>query len=44
MTGKERKGKKRESGERLAGRETGMEEGRHFLFLGRSNTRPFTIS
>lgn len=30
MTGKERKGKKQESGERLAEREKGMEEGRHF--------------
>lgn len=44
MTGKERKGKKQEWGQRLAGGEKGMEEGRHFTFLGRNNTRPFTVS
>lgn len=44
MTGKEKKGKKQERGERLARREKEMEEGRHFTFLGRNNTRSFNIS
>lgn len=42
---KKREGKKQgEEGEKVAERTKGMEEGRHFIFLGRNNLRAFTIS